>query len=229
MSDSDEEYSSISDMSSNNDDTSEDKNDDIPPEDINFNPAKFFKSKELRYYKMINKYYKNECTPEDITRVVDIITGKSIISLRVLDWFATKYSRKKLYVKEKKLGTDYDIYISYKSELKSYKKDYFDPFRRGKKFYHYFDDDKKIKLYTTLGQLNFFKWAICNGIISYVEYNITQLTSSMNKSKKEEKKAKNKNKQKKHKKNNDTNQKDINIKATKKVDDEEVEITVVFD
>lgn len=216
------------DISSSDDNLSDEKNNDLPQEDMNFEPTKFFKSKELRYYKMINKYYKNDCTEEDVKKMIDIICGKSIISLRVLDWFATKYSRKKLYVKEKNIGNEFDIYISYKSELKSYKKEHFDPFRRQEKFYHYFDDEKKLRLYTTLGQLNFFKWAISNGVVSYVEKNISQITNAMNSANKEDKKKKDKLKKEK-KKQRKTAEKDINIKATKVVSDEEVKITVTFD
>lgn len=198
-----------------------------------FNPNKFFKAKELRYYKMICKYYKKECSIDNINKMIDVINGNSIVSLRVLDWFVTKYCKRKIYIIEQNKNDenennqeDFDIHISYKSELKSYKKKYFDPFRRQAKFYYYFDDDKKMKLYTTLGQLNFFKWAISKGIIDYVENNINQIINSMNITTKEDKKRKDKKKQNKTK---EEFIKNINIKATKIIEDDEVKITVNFD
>ena len=68
--------------------------------------------------------------------MIDIINGKSEISLRILDWFVTRYSNK--YKITIDMGDEEDIFnvhISYKAQLKSYKKKYFDPFRRKKKFF----------------------------------------------------------------------------------------------
>ena len=48
--------------------------------------------------------------------------------------------------------------------------------------------NKNIK--TTLGQLNFFKWAISNGVLDYVEENLKQIRNEMKLSKSEEDKIK---------------------------------------
>lgn len=221
----------------------------IPIEDKNFDPIKFFSNKELMHYKMIEKFFKT-CSNEDIKKMVDIINTTSDISLRVLDWFVTRYSKRRLDFDNSSTGEVFDVHISYKAQLKSYKKRYFDPFRRRKKFYYHYDtDDKSKKLYTTLGQLNFFKWAISNNIINFVEKNINQVTKAMNQSNKEDKKKKEKKKRDKDKlkkiqSSNNTskdisvkNEKilikkkknDINIKATKTIHDDEVQIIVSFD
>ena len=62
------------------------------------NPNTFFNQKELCHYKNINKYFKEcfEKNPENIIKMINVIEGKSDISLRILDWFVTKYSKKKI-------------------------------------------------------------------------------------------------------------------------------------
>jgi hypothetical protein len=149
-----------------------------------FDPVNFFLKKEFFLYKTIDNFFK-KCDKSDLKNIVSIINGTSKISLRVLDWFTTKYSRKKIDFKVKSGDHIIDIYISYKAQLKTYKKKYFDPFRRKKKFYYTYSINKTI--YTTLGQLNFFKWILTNNIIEYVEKNIEKINKAMNISNKDDK------------------------------------------
>jgi hypothetical protein len=115
------------------------------------------------------------------------------ISLRVLEWVATRCSKKNIDIKvdDKEY---FSINIMYKAQLKSYKKKNFDPFRRDRKFMYNYDKKDNTKLVmTTLGQLNFFKWAISNKIIDCVEKNYQTIIEAMNKSNKLDKiKKKNK-------------------------------------
>lgn len=224
-----------------------DDSEDNPNKD--FNPVTFFNNKELCYYKMIDKYFKY-CPTDQIVKMINIIDGLSEISLRVLDWVVTRYSKRHIDIttKDKENGEVFDIHISYKSQLKSFKKRYFDPFRRRKKFhYKYIVDGQEKTLYTTLGQLNFFKWAISNSIVKFVEENIAQIIKAMNLSNKEDKKKKEKKKIKAkqtktvkvkketvvpEKKNIITiknNKSDVKIKATKTIEDDEVQIVLSFD
>jgi len=148
-----------------------------------------FNKKESMYYVMIDKFF-NTCSAEQINKMIDIINGNSEISLRVLDWVVTRYAKKKIGFNN---GTDdfFDMHISYKAQLRSYKKIYFDPFRRRNKFnYHYDPKNKQNKILTTLGQLNFFKWATLNNIILFVENNLQAITKAMFVSNKEDKKKK---------------------------------------
>lgn len=225
--------------------TSLDKNEEV--NDID--PVKFFSVKELCYYKMIEKFFK-QCPEENISKMIDIIEGKSNISLRILDWFVTKYSKKRIDCGASKDTEIFDVRISYKSQLKSYKKRYFDPFRRRKKFIYHFDGkiygEKSIN--TTLGQLNFFKWAFVNNIIVYVEKNLKQISKEMNQSNKEDKKKKkikenekmsddekkvkkiNKNKSKTKKSSSDTESTgNVKINAIKTTENDEVQIVLKFD
>ncbi len=153
-----------------------------------------FSRKETYYYRSIDKYYKS--LPSSVIRqMISIIDSESKISLRQLDWLVTKYADKNTIV-IKLNGDDSDrvnIHISYKAQLKSFKKKYFDPFKRHKKFYYTFIiDGKKEKYLTTIGQLNFFRWSFKYGIIKYVENNFDSLTAEMFASNKEEKEKKEK-------------------------------------
>lgn len=176
--------------------SNDDDNDEICEE---FNPHNFFKSqKQLCYYKMIDRYFK-KCERDLIKKMVDIINAESIISLRVLEWVVTKSNKKAINIKISN-NEYFSINIMYKAQLKSYKKKNFDPFRRDRKFYYKYDhNDENKKVLTTLGQLNFFKWAISNGIIDYVDNNyedINRLMINYNKEEKVKKTEKDKKKKK---------------------------------
>ena len=145
---------------------------------------------------MVDRFFKKSSL--DINKkMVDIINANSIISLRVLEWVVTKSNKKSVNIK---IGDNeyFSINIMYKAQLKSYKKKNFDPFRRDRKFYYAYDqiDDTK-KVLTTLGQLNFFKWAISNKIIDYVEKHYEDINRSMINYNKEEKIKKTEKKKKK--------------------------------
>lgn len=225
---------------------------------LDINPVTFFSVKELCYYRMIKKFFSG-CNSNTINQMIDIVEGKSDMSLRVLDWFVTKYSKKRIDCGQSKDVDMFDIRISYKSQLKSYKKKYFDPFRRKKKFNYYFENGQTMK--TTLGQLNFFKWAFSNNIVVYVDKNLKQVIKEMkmvnkdidkkNKPKKDSKKKKKESSEekktktsktsktskipKKTKKTNDidNNSGNIKINTTKHINnnnkDGEVQLTLIFD
>jgi len=161
-----------------------------------------FTSRETLYYKTIDKYIK-KLDVNSVQKMADIIDCKSKISLRLLDWFVTNYANKyKTRYKIDLYGDtiDFTVHIGYKAQLKSYRKRYFDPFRRReKKFYYYYYNQEGIKnrFYTTICQLNFFRWIFEYNILNYVEQYYDTIKKEMIKSNKEVKKAKlNKNKKK---------------------------------
>ena len=97
---------------------------------------------------------------EHLERVRSILDGKSVISLRLIDWFVTNYSKK--YNISYMVGDRHTVvYLSYKSHLKAYSKKMFDPFCRWKRI-------KFHEMETTVGQLNFFEWAIQDGVLDYI-------------------------------------------------------------
>ena len=116
--------------------------------------------------------------PKNIDLLLGIlITGKHKISLRIIDWFVTNYSKKHNLVIQKN-GKPFIVYLEYKSQLKAYSKKQFDPFCRRSRIHYVYEKGKKFE--TTIGQLNFFRWAIENLIIDYIMNNYSTIEKDMN-------------------------------------------------
>jgi hypothetical protein len=71
--------------------------------------------------------------------------------------------------------------MDYKSQLKGYKKKLFDPFCRKKRIPFYYNETEYV--ITTIGQLNFFKWAISKKVLDYVINNFEVIYKDMQKKK----------------------------------------------
>ena len=170
-------------------------------------------------YSSLTKFY-DSISPEDMERFLDIINGKSKISLRIIDWFVTNYSKKKnivYYISQegegdgeevpgagdgKKKGSNkkkrvspkaryqenapekvnnstvqFFVYLRYRSQLTSYHKIKFDPFCRNDRIVHWGPNGD---ITTTLAQLNFFKWAIENRVLDYIEGHLKEIEVDMN-------------------------------------------------
>lgn len=127
------------------------------------NPA--MKSSDLLMLSL-SKFY---AQGDFIHRIMPIINGKSEMSLRLIDWFITNYSKKKHTIITKRVNNNVvhlNVFLSYRSQLKSYSKTYFDPFRRRDRIRFYYEDDKYVD--TTIGQLNMFRWILMNDILEYI-------------------------------------------------------------
>lgn len=109
----------------------------------------------------LERFYTN---PQNLERVKSILDQTSNLSLRLIDWFVTNYSKKHNVAYLTKGQKHVIVYLSYKSHLKAYSKKMFDPFCRSKRI-HFRDMD------TTVGQLNFFEWAITDEVLDYLEKN----------------------------------------------------------
>lgn len=111
--------------------------------------------------------------PENIDRIRGILTGESKISLRLMDWLVTNYAKKNNVSYITNGGNRHVIvYLAYKSHLKAYSKKMFDPFCRSKRItFHGMD--------TTVGQLNFFEWAIQDEVLDYLEANYDDVHMDM--------------------------------------------------
>ena len=146
-------------------------------------------SKEEVLLNSLYEFYKNK---SNIDKILPIVTGNSDISLRVLDYFVTNYSKYN-NISIKKNNLSYNVYQDYKNKLKSYNKRFFDPFCRINKKNMTnkiaFKYDKDNFIITTIGQLNFFKWAITNKIINYVIENHKVINDEMNRMNKINKKT----------------------------------------
>jgi len=140
----------------------------------------------------LHKYYQNE---KNIEKLLEVTEVNNKISLRIIDWFVTNYSKKNniyytIYITPEgektfqsegnKVHKQFTTYQSYKAQLKSYSKKKFDPFCRRKRIKFNYTEDKSIE--TTIGQLNFFKWAIDNLIIDYILKEYSTIEEDMTKS-----------------------------------------------
>jgi hypothetical protein len=136
--------------------------------------------------------------------IVPIVKQETAISLRLLDWLITNYSKKFNVFYE--IGTvktedgyipsskNFNLWLDYKNQLKAYSKKIFDPFSRRQRIF--FDtelnkvflikseeyesyNEKSNGILTTIGQLNFFKWAIVNKVIDYAFSHLEEIESDM--------------------------------------------------
>lgn len=119
-------------------------------------------------------YYRQSNT---MSQIVGIINSKSRVSLRLLDWHITNYSKKYSTTVQAENGTNVNIYVSYRSQLKAYSKSKFDPFRRRSRIFFYYEKDAYIE--TTIGQLNFFRWILQNNILRYLLENLDVIEKDM--------------------------------------------------
>ena len=128
---------------------------------------------------LLNNLLKFYAQDDNMDYMLRIINGESKISLRIIDWFATNYAKKyyTLYSIHN-TGRRFKVYVDYKLKLKAYSKKRFDPFCRWDRINVPYKDDKYIQ--TTIGQLNFFKWALENDVIRYIEENYVNIEKDMN-------------------------------------------------
>ena len=113
----------------------------------------------------------------DVADLVPLLQGTSKVSLRLIDWFVTNFSKRHnvAYIHE---GTEFLVYANYKSQLKAYSKKLFDPFCRRERIL--FEVPGFEAFVTTVGKLNFFRWAIEKNIINYIENHYDEIEKEMN-------------------------------------------------
>ena len=108
----------------------------------------------------ISKFYTSK---NYIQRILPIVNGTSRISLRLVDWFVTNYARDHnvtLLYQAQQCGSNvsnmgsgscdnqhhqqqhiihFDVYGSYRNQLRAYTKQQFDPFRRRERIDFYYE------------------------------------------------------------------------------------------
>lgn len=161
---------------------------------------------------------------DNLNKMLSIINGESAISLRIVDWFATNFAKKNFTVYniiKKDKTVRFKVYIDYKLKLKAYSKKRFDPFCRWDRITIPYKNDTYIQ--TTIGQLNFFRWALENKILDYIEKNLKHINNDMNNRNSTAKNRKEKSTTKTRKK-----REELSISASKSIKKEQVEIIVDF-
>lgn len=133
--------------------------------------------------------------PEHCKIISSIISGESRLSLRILDWFVTHYARMTNVIyyidSDGELLEEYpatgggahirkfNLYLEYRKQLQSYTKMFFDPFRRHERITFVVSHSPLAVIETTVGQLNFFRWATENHVVRFVLNNLTKIESHM--------------------------------------------------
>jgi len=163
-------------------------------------------------------YYVNK---ENLDKIISVINGEGKISLRIIDWFVTNYAKEKYVVYELN-GERFKVFHEYKLKLKAYSKKRFDPFCRWDRICIPYDD--KHNMETTIGQLNFFRWALQSKILDYIEQNYNAIEKDMNSRnttsrKKQEQNTENKTRKKRE---------ELSVSACKCIKKENVHIVVKF-
>lgn len=160
-------------------------------------------SKEEILIKSLLEFYSN---PMYLKIFTTIVVDGGLISLRLLDFFSTTYS------KENQIWIgSLDIHNDYKQYLKGYTKKLFDPFCRRERVLitcsdhcifqridkvsmqkehepielQYETTNEKSKkhergIVTTVGQLNFFKWCFERNILNYIREHYEEIEMQMN-------------------------------------------------
>lgn len=171
--------------------------------------------------KKLMEFYNRDGNME---KILPIINGESTVSLRLVDWFATNYSKKHytVYLLKDSYGVEkrFKVYIDYKLKLKAYSKKRFDPFCRWDRITIPYKDDSVIQ--TTIGQLNFFKWVLEHKILDYIEKNFNEIKKDQDNRNSTAKNRKVKVKTTRKKRE------ELSISASKSIKKEQVEIVVDF-
>lgn len=150
--------------------------------------------KELLLSSLTSFYYKDNNYKYILKSIID---GKHCLSLRMIDWLVTIYAKNNNIIYWISQNTDdiyfnlpddninkykkINLYLDYRAQLKSFKKINFDSFRRHDRITFILDDVNNITIETTIGQLNFFKWAFSNKVINYAINNQTIIYDNMSK------------------------------------------------
>ena len=108
--------------------------------------------------------------PRNLHQLLPILNQTSSMSLRVIDYFCTSYSKKGVYI------NNLNIHENYKIQLKSYKKAGFDCFCREEKVKLVIQD---YEIHTSLAQLSFMRWFIETEVIDYVQSNYEAIEKDM--------------------------------------------------
>ena len=123
----------------------------------------------------LNKFYSNK---ENLRKFTDI--RKSKISLRIFDFvvinFAKNYNVTYPIVRDGNTEI-FNMYLEYKSQLKSFQKRYFDPFCRRDRI-EFVNADGEV-IMSNIGQLCFFRWAIANKVYDYTVANLKTIEKDM--------------------------------------------------
>lgn len=140
-------------------------------------------TRAFRLLETLKEYYSDETHLRQLLDVILYENNADNISLRLLDWLVSNYSKSRniVYYIDK---TPFNMHQHYKNMLKAYSKKMFDPFRRHERIYIPYKNKQytsatPMVLETTVAQLMFFKWAIDNKVLEYAYMNRVSIKEDM--------------------------------------------------
>jgi hypothetical protein len=147
----------------------------------------FFSVKEnfelLQLFKNETDAGEVQSTSQDNIAVTLGYDGITPLSVGLLNWFNTNYSKEYAVAytlvrggRERRIN----VWTSYCAALHGHKKEHFDPFARGiKKGKGLVIRHGEHELNTTIRQMNYFMWAIRNGVCDYVIKHAAEIYADM--------------------------------------------------
>jgi len=153
-----------------------------------FNMNKYNTNKTYIISNLFNKYPNNTNTNTNTNNlkdeIIDDITSKISNSFNTFttssNTTSSNTTSSNTTNKDNELSNFDDFFMihdNYKCQLKEYNKKNFDPFCRWTRIRFYYTKQKYF--FTTIAQLNFFKWMIENYIIDYILDNLSTIEKSM--------------------------------------------------
>ena len=127
----------------------------------------------------IESFYTDDAV---LTLLIPIIDQTYDVSLRALDWTVVNWSKKHRIVCKVDTGSGHadvvNIFSVYKDVLRRWRRKMFDPFRRRARVY--FTHPSTGAIYSsTVGQLNFLRWAHMYGVIEQARLHLSQIEQDM--------------------------------------------------
>jgi hypothetical protein len=131
-------------------------------------------------------FYKDPANLEVLKQMVNreyIVCDNKKLSIRMVNWFVTNYAKQHFTVydvpssKQGNSARRFFVWTNYKSTEDSYSKQMFDPYCRKERILIPYKQEQSIE--TTVGQLNFFKWAIMNKVLDYIVSHFDAIENDM--------------------------------------------------
>lgn len=113
------------------------------------------------------------------TLLLPLLDRRASISLRTLDWVCTNYAKRHHIVcrGSEEGGGLFSIHHEYKVALSVFRRARFDPFRRGVRVVWH--DDDGVRRESSIGQLNFIKWAHESGLLRFTRRSAPAIEAEM--------------------------------------------------
>jgi hypothetical protein len=132
------------------------------------------------------EFYQNTDYLETLKLIINreyTVKNHKKLSIRMVNWFVTNYAKQNFTVYDVPSAIDgengrrFFVWTNYKSTEDSYSKQLFDPYCRKDRILIPYKEEQRIE--TTIGQLHFFKWAILNRVLDYIEEHYDEIEKDM--------------------------------------------------